>query len=225
MYSLEKRPQSLFSAASCAFSFVLLLTGGLLNSGNLFFGRGCVIGVVHLSSLWVTNSVYCSSPRVIILLTASATWVSTMSLVSMTKRSWLCSRNGFPISSSTVTSALTSFRNAVCTPGCCSWCLESLSPCFWFVACSSNSLVILAISGPATIQRLSAPGFPVSPIAPPEPLTMALFCSWHWSSAMAENWLLVLCTTKCPDMNSARTAGCLSARVIISRMCTESHLL
>ncbi len=34
-----------------------------------------------------------------------------------------------------------------------------------------------AISGPATIQRLSAPGLPMSPIAPPDPFTMALFCS------------------------------------------------
>ena len=80
----------------------------------------------------------------------------------------------------------------------------------WCMACSSNSVVILAISGPATIQRLSAPGLPVSPIAPPEPFTIALFCSWNWSSAMAENLFLVLCTTKFPDLNSARISGCFA---------------
>jgi len=102
MYSLEKRPQSLFNATSCAFCFYLIFTGGLLNSGNLFFGTVCVTGVVHRSSLSITNLEYCCLPRVSIFLTVSATWVSMMSLVPMARRSWLCSRNGFPISSSTV---------------------------------------------------------------------------------------------------------------------------
>ena len=73
------------------------------------------------------------------------------------------------------------------------------------------------------IQRLRAPGLPVSPIAPPQPFTFALFCSWHWSSAMPENLLHVLCTTKIPDLNSAATSGCFSVRVVISRMCTSYH--
>ena len=55
-----------------------------------------------------------------------------------------------------------------------------------------NSLVIRTISGPATVHLLSALVFPVRPIAPPDPLTRALFCSWHWSIAIAENLLLVL---------------------------------
>ena len=108
-------------AASCSFCLDLILTGGLLNSGNLFFGRVCVTGVVHSSSRSVTNLVNCSFPIVSILRTVSATWVSMMSLVSMTSRSWLRSRKGFPISSSTVTSAFSSLRNAACTPGCRSW--------------------------------------------------------------------------------------------------------
>ena len=74
MYSREKRPQSLFRAASCAFCLDFILNVGLLNSGSLFFGIVCGTSVVHYSSLSVTNLVYCSSPRVSILLTVSATW-------------------------------------------------------------------------------------------------------------------------------------------------------
>ena len=42
-------------------------------------------------------------------LNPSHSWSSLMSLVSMTSSSWLHSRNGFPISSNTGTSSLTSF--------------------------------------------------------------------------------------------------------------------
>ena len=168
--SLEKKQQSLFRAASCAFCFHLILTGGLLNTGNVFFGSVSVTGVVHCSSLSVTNLVYSSSPTVSILLTVSATWVSTMSkmsLVSMISRSCLCSRNGFPFSSSTVTSALTSFMNAACTPDCLS-CL---------IASSVTSTILLFYG--LFLKLCNHPGdfWPCYHPASPQSFTIALFCS------------------------------------------------
>ena len=132
-----------------------------------------------------------------------------MSLESMTSRSRLCSRNGFPISSSTVTSALTSSRNAACTPGCWSWqwCPVSLWCCF--MACCSNC------SDPGNFW----PCYPASecswianPIAHQN--LSPLHCSAHGTGQVPWNLLLVLCTTKFLDLNSARTSGCFLARVV-----------
>ena len=81
--------------------------------------------------------------------------------------------------------------------------------------------VSISISGPATIQCLSAPRFPVNPIAPPEPFTIA----FSWSIAIAENLLF---TTKCPDMSSARTSGCQVEEnfgLVLKLICLESNLL
>ena len=103
---------------SCSFCLDLILTGILLNSGNLFFGRVCVTSVVQSSNRSVTNLVNYSFPMVSIILTVLATWVS---LVPTTSRSWLHFRKLFPISSSTVTSALTSLSNAAWTPDRWSW--------------------------------------------------------------------------------------------------------
>ena len=85
--------------------------------------------------------------------------------------------------------------------------MVGLAPSCFFNACCSSTAVTLSMSGPAVIQRLSTPGLPVCLIAPPQPFTIALVCSWHWSSAMAENLLPVLCTTKFPDLNSTATSG------------------
>ena len=50
-----QRPQSLFIAASCSFCFDLILTGGLLNNGNLFFGIISMKGILaFLSQSWWT---------------------------------------------------------------------------------------------------------------------------------------------------------------------------
>jgi len=43
-----------------------------------------------------------------------------------------------------------------------------------------------------SIQHLNAQGSVVSPTAPPDFLTVTLFCSWHWSIAIAENFEIVL---------------------------------
>ena len=83
-------------------------------------------------------------------------------------------------------------------------------------------VVILAISGPATIQYLSAARLTVSPIAPSELFTFVYFVH---STVIAEIFLLVLCTTKFLDLNlAARTSGCLMLRVTTSWMSTRSHL-
>ena len=65
--------------------------------------------------------------------------------------------------------------------------------------------------------------FCVRPIAPPSPLTTALFCSCAWSIAMAEKGPVDLCTTKLPRSNSFATPGSRSCSVVISRICTGTQ--
>ena len=170
MYSLEKRPQSLFSVASVVLCVDLIPTGGFLNSDILFCGSVRVAVVVHCSTISVTNLVY---------------W--PLHIVSVTSDYWLCSRNGFPISYSIVTSVLTSYTNAACTPYC--WYLwrrvsNAISTILLICSLFLNFKLILPISCRATIQHLYAHCLP-------EPFTFALFCSWYWPSIMTENLLLV----------------------------------
>ena len=71
------------SLVLCLLFDLIMTSGGLMNSGNLVFGS------VHMYTVlvYLTNMVYFSSPKGLILLTVSATWVSMMSLMSMTSRS------------------------------------------------------------------------------------------------------------------------------------------
>ncbi len=54
-------------------------------------------------------------------------------------------------------------------------------------------------------------------------VTRPLSCSWHWSMTIAENVLLVLCTTIFPPRNSARMFGWFTSKLIISRIWTDNH--
>jgi len=89
---------------------------------------------------------------------------------------------GFPISSNKAINDLISFGNAACILASWSWCKYKLLS-LWLVEWHSNSVSILETSGPATIYLFNPIGLLVRPIAPPESLTMALFCSWQWSKA------------------------------------------
>ena len=84
---------------------------------------------------------------------------------------------------------------------------------FLFVEClSSYSFNNRAVSGHATILRLSAASFSVMHTMPPSPLTIALSCSWTWSWANAENLWLVFCVTKPPLRNCSCVVGQVFSR-------------
>ena len=81
------------------------------------------------------------------------------------------------------------FSSVTCTALVSSWCLRLLVSMFpeqRFRELIWNSLMTLASSGPATIQRNRALGFCNKPTAPPSPFTILLFCSCAWSIAIAE---------------------------------------
>ena len=94
----------------------------------------------------------------------------------------------------------------------------------WCFSEDSNSPTKRATSGPATIHRCSNSAFCVSPMAPPSPLTWALFCSCAWSIAIVEKGFLVFGTVNLPLRNSCNTQGWRSPRLAMSRTCTGSHL-
>ena len=100
------------------------------------------------------------------------------------------------------------------TMPCCSWWRVSLVSSF--IRWSSNSPIILVISGPASIHQRSAPGFYVKPTAPPSPLTYALFCSCVWSIVMAEKNLWLFWTVNLPALNLFAIFGCFDSRSVKS---------
>ena len=202
MYSLKKREQSLFRADICSCFVDFSVTGGRLRRWRLFRLMGCVIGTVWFTSLCSTYVSYCSSPSFSVCRTVSATAVSTTSQLLSTRRSLLYSANWFPISSMARLSYRTSSTNAICACLFCSWwrpsvsCLLSVDP--------SNSWIKRATSGPNTIQLRRATVFSLRRTSPPTPFTEALFCSWAWSVATAENAHFDFLTTKFRFSNSAQ---------------------
>ena len=108
-YIRSKRQHSHCSVLQAVLCFDLIPTGGFLNSDTLFFGSMLVADVVHCSTLSVTH---CSSPN-------GYHYSHSQRIVSMNSKYWVCSRNGFSISYSFATRALTSYTNAACTPDCC----------------------------------------------------------------------------------------------------------
>ena len=67
----------------------------------------------------------------------------------------------------------------------------------------SNSFSSLTCSGPAIIHLQNADGFSVRPMAPPDTLTISLFCSLHWSIGIAEKRLIVF---ELPSVHIPQTA-------------------
>ncbi len=120
----------------------------------------------------------------------------------------VCTVSAKELPSSSITSVtyLVWARKVFCTLGICSW---WRSESFFFLECFSSYYVnSLAVSGPATIHRLSAVS--VMPITPPVSLHIAFSCSWTWSCASAENLCVVFCVTKLPLMNCAWVVGQLA---------------
>jgi len=76
-------------------------------------------------------------------------------------------------------------------------------------------------SGPATNHLLiDATGFSVSPMIPPEPFKIALFCSCAWSIGMLENLFEVLWITQ----HSLNFSWIESGRFSMSLICNWSHI-
>ena len=73
-----------------------------------------------------------------------------------------------------------------------------------------NSVVILANSGPATIQCLNAPGLPVSPIAPPGP--SPLHCFAHGTGQVPWQrtcfWFCAAQQSPIEERGGGNTGGC-----------------
>ena len=172
---------------------------------------------IACSSLWVLEStlyVTLAFTNVSYWSCSSCFRVRTVSTIVWSAISWLyrLSRSsprllkGFPFSSITSVSDLTSLTNAFWTYLICSWCPRFAV--FWLVSTiDSNSPISRDICGQHTIERLRAAGFSVRPTAPPSPFTATLFCSWAWSMATAENGRAVFVTVKFPFRNSEYTSG------------------
>ena len=155
--------------------------------------------------------------------TASTLSSPNTSLVSM-RYNWLSSANGFPISSITSTNDWTWLPKLAWFARPCSWCVVAVGSFYWCFSEDSNSPTKRATSGPATIHHCSNFGFCVSPMAPPSPLTWALFCSCAWYIAITEKGFLVFWTVNLPLRNSCNTQGWRSPRLAMSHTCTGSHL-
>ena len=196
-----KTEQSLFKDASCSVDSFFFLTEGRLNRGRLFFVIGSETCTFWMTSRSLTYLSYCSCPSCSIwkTCTVSTTACSAMFLLSSTRRSLLFSVKGFPYSSIVLARQSTSRLKAFWTCFVSSWWQKSVL--FFFSVDISNSPITVAISGPDIIQRRRAAGFSVRPMAPPSPFTAALFCSWAWSIAIAENRRAVFLTTKFSFLN------------------------
>ena len=84
-----------------------------------------------------------------------------------------------------------------------SWCFLDDEVLLEGVSESSNSVIILAISGPHVSQRIKAESSRLltKSVAPPVDLITRLFCSWTWSSAILENWFLDFWKEKKPFLD------------------------
>ncbi|GBL74216.1 hypothetical protein AVEN_259501-1 [Araneus ventricosus] len=71
---------------------------------------------------------------------------------------------------------------------------------------SSNSVIILEISGHDTIHCRRAASFSRIPISPPLPLIFWLFCSWNSSSDMSEKVDAVPLLVNIPPRSSGYNA-------------------
>ena len=116
----KREPQFLLSVASCVFCVDLIATDGLWTV--IYCSLEVSVWQVFLS---VTNLVYYWSPngrKHSPSFSILCQWLVTVDIPKCVSSYrlpyWLCSGNGFPISSIILTSALTSFANADDTPDC-----------------------------------------------------------------------------------------------------------